>query len=69
MSTNHAEQITETFELSHLPSGFHDNTYPIYRALREWSLAILGALEPVLSTDVAERGNRAVTEFLATSMT
>jgi len=32
--------------------------------LREWSLAILGALEPVLSTDVAERGNRAVTEFI-----
>lgn len=33
--------------------------------LREWSLAILGALEPVLSADVAERGNRAVTEFIA----
>jgi cytochrome P450 len=35
MSTNHAEQIAENFELSHLPSGFHDNPYPIYRALRE----------------------------------
>jgi cytochrome P450 len=35
MSTNHAEQIADTFELSHLPSGFHDNPYPIYRALRE----------------------------------
>lgn len=35
MSTNHAEQIAETFELSHLPTGFHDNPYPIYRALRE----------------------------------
>jgi cytochrome P450 len=35
MSTNHAEQIVETFELSHLPSGFHNNPYPIYRALRE----------------------------------
>lgn len=33
--------------------------------LREWSLAILGALEPVLSADVSERGNRAVTEFIA----
>lgn len=33
--------------------------------LREWSLAILGALEPVLSAEVAERGNRAVTEFIA----
>ena len=31
--------------------------------LREWSLAILGALEPVLSAEAAERGNRAVTEF------
>ena len=33
--------------------------------LREWSLAILGALEPVLSAEVAECGNRAVTEFIA----
>jgi len=31
--------------------------------LREWSLAILGALEPVLSGDMLERGNRAVREF------
>jgi len=33
-------------------------------ALREWSLAILGALEPVLRAGVAERGNRALREFL-----
>jgi len=33
--------------------------------LREWSLAILGALEPVVTPAAAERGNRAVTEFLA----
>ena len=33
--------------------------------LRDWSLAILGALEPVLSEAAAERGNRAVREFLA----
>ena len=33
--------------------------------LRGWSLAILGALEPVLTPDAAARGNRAVTEFLA----
>jgi hypothetical protein len=33
--------------------------------LRGWSLAILGALEPVLSSDQIERGDRAVTEFLA----
>ncbi|MGH8316194.1 MAG: cytochrome P450 [Steroidobacterales bacterium] len=33
--------------------------------LRRWSLAILGALEPVVSVDVAERGNTAVREFSA----
>jgi cytochrome P450 len=31
--------------------------------LRAWSLAILGALEPVLTSERAEAGNRAVTEF------
>ncbi|HRD76452.1 MAG TPA: cytochrome P450 [Hyphomicrobiaceae bacterium] len=33
--------------------------------LRDWSLAILGALEPVLTSEQLARGNRAVTEFLA----
>lgn len=33
--------------------------------LREWSLAILGALEPVVTPAAFERGNRAVTEFIA----
>ncbi len=33
--------------------------------LRDWSLAILGALEPVVTPETAARGNRAVTEFLA----
>ena len=33
--------------------------------LRGWSLAILGALEPVLTPARAEAGNRAVTEMLA----
>ncbi|MCU0869390.1 MAG: cytochrome P450 [Burkholderiales bacterium] len=33
--------------------------------LRAWSLAILGALEPVLGADAAAAGHRAVTEFLA----
>jgi cytochrome P450 len=33
--------------------------------LRRWSLAILGALEPVVSVEVAERGNTAVREFSA----
>jgi cytochrome P450 len=32
--------------------------------LRGWSLAILGALEPVLNAEQSERGNRAVREFL-----
>ena len=38
----------------------HDEREP----LRDWSLAILGALEPVLTQDAAARGNRAVSEFL-----
>jgi cytochrome P450 len=33
--------------------------------LRDWSLAILGALEPVISADVFARGNTAVKDFLA----
>ena len=33
--------------------------------LRDWSLAILGALEPVVSPEVAARGNKAVSDFLA----
>jgi cytochrome P450 len=32
--------------------------------LRGWSLAILGALEPVISPQAFERGNRAVADFL-----
>src|SRR6476659_6007642 len=39
----------------------HDERGP----LRDWSLAILGALEPVVSPGVAARGNKAVTDFLA----
>jgi cytochrome P450 len=38
----------------------HDERDP----LRDWSLAILGALEPVLTPEQAARGNRAVREFL-----
>lgn len=33
--------------------------------LRDWSLAILGALEPVLTPEQHEVGNRAVTDFVA----
>jgi len=39
----------------------HDEREP----LRDWSLAILGALEPVISPEVLARGNRAVQDFLA----
>ena len=39
----------------------HDEREP----LRDWSLAILGALEPVLAPEAAQRGNAAVTEFSA----
>lgn len=39
----------------------HDERNP----LRGWSLAILGALEPVVTPAMAERGNRAVAEFKA----
>ncbi|MCP3471273.1 cytochrome P450 [Bradyrhizobium sp. CCGUVB1N3] len=39
----------------------HDEREP----LRDWSLAILGALEPVISPDAFARGNQAVKGFLA----
>ncbi|MFO1117902.1 MAG: cytochrome P450 [Beijerinckiaceae bacterium] len=38
----------------------HDERGP----LRDWSLAILGALEPVLTPEAAEIGNRAVADFV-----
>jgi cytochrome P450 len=38
----------------------HDERGP----LREWSLAILGALEPALTAEQEARGNRAVSEFI-----
>lgn len=39
----------------------HDERGP----LRDWSLAILGALEPTLTREQHERGNRAVADFTA----
>lgn len=39
----------------------HDEREP----LRDWSLAILGALEPVIGKDAFDRGNDAVKDFLA----
>jgi cytochrome P450 len=38
----------------------HDERGP----LRDWSLAILGALEPVIGAEASARGNRAVKDFL-----
>ena len=39
----------------------HDERGP----LRDWSLAILGALEPVISTEAFARGNQAVKDFIS----
>jgi cytochrome P450 len=52
-----------------IPIGIIGNLLGIPHAergpLRGWSLAILGALEPVLTAERADNGNRAVTEMLA----
>lgn len=54
---------------SAIPVEVIGNLFDIPRAerepLRDWSLAILGALEPVLTKEQEERGNRAVTDFKA----
>ena len=47
------EVIGNLFDMPHEERG----------PLRDWSLAILGALEPVLAPDQEATGNRAVTEF------
>lgn len=49
------EVIGNLFDMPHEERG----------PLREWSLAILGALEPALSQGQLDEGNRAVTEFKA----
>ena len=49
------EVIGNLFDMPHEERG----------PLRDWSLAILGALEPVLTPEQEARGNRAVTEFTA----
>lgn len=49
------EVIGNLFDMPHAERG----------PLREWSLAILGALEPVLTQAQHDRGNAAVTEFSA----
>jgi cytochrome P450 len=42
-----------------------DVPHPERGPLRNWSLDILGALEPTISPETAARGNRAVTDFVA----
>ena len=49
------EVIGNLFDIPHEERG----------PLCNWSLAVLGALEPVLSPEQQERGNRAVTDFKA----
>jgi cytochrome P450 len=49
------EVIGNLFDMPHQERG----------PLRDWSLAILGALEPVLSQQQLDEGNRAVVEFKA----
>jgi cytochrome P450 len=49
------EVIGNLFDIPHEERG----------PLRDWSLAVLGALEPVLTSEQQERGNRAVTDFKA----
>ena len=49
------EVIGNLFDIPHSQRG----------PLRDWSLAILGALEPTLSPEQHEVGNRSVTEFVA----
>ena len=49
------EVIGNLFDIPHSQRG----------PLRDWSLAILGALEPVLTPAQYDTGNRAVTEFVA----
>jgi len=52
-----------------IPIGVIGNLLGVPQAergpLRDWSLAILGALEPVLTPERADAGNTAVREFLA----
>lgn len=49
------EVIGNMFDIPHAQRG----------PLRDWSLAILGALEPVLTEEQREKGNQAVIDFVA----
>ena len=68
MATKATVDLIEDFAAA-IPIGIIGNLLGIpqeeRRPLRDWSLHILGALEPVLTEQRASDGNRAVTEFLA----
>jgi len=68
MATQASVDLIEDFAAA-IPIEVIGNLLGVPRAerapLRNWSLAILGALEPRLSFDAASRGNRAVREFAA----
>jgi cytochrome P450 len=68
MATRTSVDLIEDFAAA-IPIEVIGNLLGVPRAerapLRNWSLAILGALEPRLASDAANRGNRAVREFAA----
>jgi cytochrome P450 len=68
MATQASIDLIEDFAAA-IPIEVIGNLLGVPRAerapLRNWSLAILGALEPRLASDAASRGNRAVREFAA----
>ncbi|MDN2566560.1 cytochrome P450 [Aquibium sp. A9E412] len=68
MADREAVDLIEDFAAA-IPVEVIGNLFGIPHAergpLRDWSLAILGALEPVLSAEQQARGNRAVRDFKA----
>jgi cytochrome P450 len=68
MANKEQVDLVEEFAAA-IPIGIIGNLLGIPHGEREplrgWSLGILGALEPVLTTERAAAGNRAVTEMLA----
>jgi len=66
MATRESVDLIEDFAAA-IPVEVIGNLLGVPRteraALREWSLAILGALEPTLTAQAVARGNRAVREF------
>ncbi len=65
--SSHADLI-EDFAI-HIPIEIIGNMLAVPQdergPLREWSLAILGALEPAISVEVFDKGNQAVRDFIS----